>query len=78
MIHTYKITGMTCNGCRSHVEKTLSDVEGVTKVVVNLEKAEAAITMDTYITLETFQKAMRNDGSHYGIHLPGATDSSEA
>jgi len=42
MIHTYKIHGMTCNGCRSHVEQTLSEIEGVSKVSVNLEKAEAA------------------------------------
>ena len=32
---------MTCNGCRGHVEQTLSEVEGVTNASVNLEKAEA-------------------------------------
>ena len=31
---------MTCNGCRSHVEETLSKVEGVSKATVDLEKAE--------------------------------------
>lgn len=41
MNHTYYIHGMTCNGCRSHVEETLLKVEGVSIVDVHLEKAEA-------------------------------------
>ena len=45
MKHTYHIHGMTCNGCRSHVEETLSKVEGVSKATVDLEKAEATIEM---------------------------------
>ena len=62
---------MTCNGCRNHVEKTLSKVEGVTNVSVNLEKAEATIEMESHISIETFQKAMRNDGGSYSIHKLG-------
>jgi len=49
MKHTYHIHGMTCNGCRSHVEETLSKIQGVNKVSVNLEKAEATIEMDSPI-----------------------------
>ncbi|NJX17559.1 heavy-metal-associated domain-containing protein, partial [Tamlana crocina] len=37
----YEVTGMTCSGCRSHVEETLKKVEGVQSVSVDLEKAEA-------------------------------------
>ena len=59
MKHTYHIHGMTCNGCRSHVEETLSKVEGVSMVLVNLEKAEVTIEMKSHITLETFQKALK-------------------
>ena len=29
MIHTYKITGMSCDGCRTKVEKTLNAVDEV-------------------------------------------------
>jgi Cu2+-exporting ATPase len=71
MTNTYNITGMTCNGCRSHVEKTLNTVEGVSNAAVDLEKAEATIAMDTHIALETFQKALKDDGGRYEIHLPG-------
>ena len=68
MKHTYHIHGMTCNGCRSHVEETLSKVEGVSNVVVNLEKAEAVIEMESHIPLETFQKALKMDGGRYSFH----------
>ncbi len=72
MKHTYHIHGMTCNGCRSHVEETLSKIQGVNKVSVNLEKAEATIEMDSHIPLEKFQAALKNDGGSYSIHKPGA------
>ena len=71
MNHTYHIHGMTCNGCRRHVEETLSKVEGVSKATVNLEKAEATIEMASHIPIETFQVALKKDGDTYTIHKLG-------
>ncbi len=71
MKHTYDIQGMTCNGCRSHVEKTLSGIAGVTSAKVDLGKAEATIEMERHIPVETFQKALAEDGGRYSIHAPG-------
>ena len=71
MKHTYHIHGMSCNGCRNHVEETLSKVEGVNAVEVNLEKAEAVIEMEEHIPIEKFQEAMEKDGGGYSIHMPG-------
>lgn len=71
MKHTYHIHGMTCNGCRNHVEETLSKVKGVSKATVDLGKTEATIEMESHIPLETFQEALKNDGEQYSIHLPG-------
>jgi len=68
MKHTYYIQGMTCNGCRSHVEKTLSEVEGVSNARVNLEQEEAIIEMESHIPIETFQKVLQEDGDNYSIH----------
>ncbi|WP_213521992.1 heavy metal translocating P-type ATPase [Nonlabens sp.] len=68
MKHTYHIHGMTCNGCRSHVEKTLSEVDGVSNASVNLEKEEAIIEMESHIPIATFQEALKNDGGSYSIH----------
>ncbi|MEZ5008285.1 MAG: heavy metal translocating P-type ATPase [Chitinophagales bacterium] len=78
MKHTYIIKGMTCNGCRSHVEETLSKVEGVSSAQVDLEKKEAIIEMDNHIHLETFKKALQEDGGRYSIFLPGEEDKAEA
>ena len=68
---TYPIQGMTCNGCRAHVEKTLQQVDGVVDVTVDLEKAEAVIDMESIIPFETFQDALKNDGDTYTIHKAG-------
>ncbi|TYB79768.1 heavy metal translocating P-type ATPase [Bizionia myxarmorum] len=75
MKHTYHIHGMTCNGCRSHVEEILSKVKYVLKASVDLEKEEATIEMESHIPIEKFQNALKNDGGRYSIHknpLPGS------
>nr|WP_298922818.1 heavy metal translocating P-type ATPase [uncultured Allomuricauda sp.] len=71
MKHTYHIHGMTCNGCKTHVDKTLSNVEGVTNVSVDLEKAEAVIEMESHIPIEKFQEALKQDGGSYSIQTLG-------
>ena len=71
MEHTYHIHGMTCNGCRSHVEELLSKIEGVSRVSVNIEMAEATIKMESHIPIEMFQDALKNDESNYSIHKSG-------
>ena len=71
MKHTYHIHGMTCMGCRSHVETTLSGVKGVSAVSVDLEQEKAVIEMDDHLPLEAFQEALKGIGGHYSIHLPG-------
>src|SRR5690554_6831354 len=71
MKHTYNIQGMTCNGCRSHVEKTLSEVEGVVNAEVLLEEKKAIIEMENHIPIEKFQEALKNEGGRYSIHNEG-------
>src|SRR5690554_6888982 len=68
---TYKVFGMTCNGCRSHVEELLNSVEGVSKATVNLEKEEAVVEMDDKTSLQTLQKALADDGGSYTISKLG-------
>ncbi|WP_274476166.1 heavy metal translocating P-type ATPase [Mangrovimonas aestuarii] len=71
MQHTYHIHGMSCNGCRNHVQQTLSKVKDVTEVTVDLKKEEAIIDMAKHIPLETFQEALEADGGRYSIHNQG-------
>jgi Cu2+-exporting ATPase len=77
MKHTYHIQGMTCNGCRGHVEQTLSKVSGVSEASVDLEQAEATIEMTSHIPLETFQNALKQDGGRYSIHKLGSSPQHE-
>ncbi len=72
MKHTYQISGMTCNGCKSHVEKTLNEVEGISDVSVDLANKEAVVQMESHIPIETLKEALQNDGGRYDIHLPGS------
>lgn len=69
MKHTYHIEGMSCKGCRDHVQEALNEVAGVNKATVDLEKAEAVIEMNSHVRLEKLQEALK--GSHYTIGLPG-------
>ena len=36
MKHTYKVSGMSCDTCRTKVEKTLNEIDGITKATVSL------------------------------------------
>ena len=58
MKHTYKITGMTCNGCVASVADKLSKIEGVQKIDVSLERAEAEIEMASHIPLNTLKSVL--------------------
>src|SRR5690554_2624613 len=67
MQHTYKVYGMTCNGCKNHVEQVLNDIDGVSKASVNLEKEEAVVDMESHIPIEDFQKVFEDEGGSYTI-----------
>ncbi len=58
MTHTYNLKGMSCGGCKSSVEKYLNQVENVTNVVADVQKAEVEVTMNIHIDTETLQKSL--------------------
>ncbi|WP_209402199.1 heavy metal translocating P-type ATPase [Pseudozobellia sp. WGM2] len=78
MQYTYHIHGMTCNGCRSHVEHTLAQIKGVSSVEVNLEKAEAVLEMENKVALKKLQEALKKDGGRYSIHTEKTNRQPEA
>jgi copper chaperone len=43
MITTLRVTGMTCNGCKKHVDAALRGIEGVSAVEVDLAQGQAKI-----------------------------------
>ncbi len=64
MKHTYKITGMTCTGCKTNVESALNNLKEITKVTANLEKEEVVLEMTSHVSLEKLQETMLKAGLH--------------
>lgn len=73
MIHTYTVTGMSCDGCRSKVEKTLNAIDGI-QTIVTLDPPMATITMDKHIPTAQLQDALTAAGK-YTIEMNNGVDS---
>ncbi|MEM9363981.1 MAG: MauE/DoxX family redox-associated membrane protein [Bacteroidota bacterium] len=58
MQQTYSVTGMTCQGCVASVKEKLSQVDGVSDVVVNLEDGVANLETSKSISLAHLQSAL--------------------
>ena len=71
MKHTYKITGMTCNGCKTNVESALTGLKEVQKVSANLKDQKVEIEMISHISLEKLQDTLLKASLHYTIEIPG-------
>lgn len=75
MTHHYIISGMSCNGCRTKVEKTLNEVEGV-QAEVTLNPPTATITMEKHVPTEKFQEVLSAAGN-YTIEMDSPKTHSE-
>jgi len=75
MTHTYIISGMTCNGCRTKVEKALNAVDGI-KANVTLDPPLASITMEKHIATGQLQEALTAVGK-YTIEMTDTAHSQE-
>lgn len=65
--HIYHVSGMTCNGCRTNVEKKLNEIPGV-QAQVKLETGEAEIQHNSEINLSLLQQKVAELGGHYELH----------
>ena len=72
---TYKISGMTCEGCVSSVEERLSKLPKVNSVKVDLEKAEAVISSEAPIEISSMSEVL---APKYGISEPNIFQSVES
>lgn len=66
---------MSCNGCRTKVEKTLNEVEGV-QAEVTLNPPSATITMEKHVPTEKFQEVLSAAGK-YTIEMDSPKNHSE-
>jgi len=76
MTHQYIISGMSCNGCRTKVEKTLNEVEGV-QAEVTLNPPTATITTEKHVPTEKFQEVLSAAGN-YTIEMDSPKNHGEA
>src|SRR5699024_4979262 len=67
----FAVHGMTCQGCKSHVESILKNTRGVKEVTVDLEKGEAQVASDKPLSLKKLQKAFEEDSGSYQITNKG-------
>jgi Cu+-exporting ATPase len=74
MEHTYTIGGMSCNGCRTHVENELNKVEGLS-AKVTLDPPQATIHMEKHVPTEVLKEAVARAGK-YTIDVPPAANGS--
>ncbi len=58
MKYRYNITGLTCNNCKTSVEKILNTQPGVKEVLVNLKESEVSIEMSQHISAKELQKSL--------------------
>ena len=58
-----KISGMTCGGCVSSVNRVISALDGVVKAEVSLEKQDAVVDYDAAkLNLEQIKQAVTEAG----------------
>lgn len=59
---TITISGMSCGHCTAAVTKALEAIDGVSAVVVDLQKKEASYTESKPVNLETIRAAITKIG----------------
>lgn len=68
MVHTYKVSGMTCSGCEATVKSNLLKLPDVESVEVSKDTGIATIDMSKHLSLEELQNAI-GANSHYRISV---------
>ena len=58
----FKVTGMTCSACQSHVERAAASVDGVHNVVVNLLSNSMTLEADSMERAAEVSQAVKKAG----------------
>ena len=58
MKQTYSVSGMTCNGCKNSVEKSLLKFDEIVEATVNLEKKEVKVLLNDEISVQNLQSGL--------------------
>ena len=63
----YKVEGMTCASCSSHVDKAVRKVKGVKDVSVNLLTNSMVVSYEAPATSAIIEKAVSDSGYHASL-----------
>lgn len=58
MKQTYSVSGMTCNGCKNSVEKSLLKFNEIVEAKVNLEKKEVEVWLNALVSVQNLQTGL--------------------
>lgn len=59
---TFKVIGMSCSHCQRTVEQALEGVPGVRKATVDLDRAEATVSLGTSVDRGRLREAVQEAG----------------
>lgn len=59
---TFKVTGMSCGHCQQAVTRALEGVPGVRRATVDLDRAEATVSLDTSVDPARLRAAVEEAG----------------
>lgn len=65
MKHTYQVTGLSCNGCKAHVEKALGELSAITNAEVDLKEGKVELEMSEHVDLDKLKETLSD--SQYDI-----------
>lgn len=77
MTHTYKISGMTCEGCVAKISYLLKHIPEVQDVNINLEKGEANIIMSSHVSTAQLQNALKESPKYQLSELHSTSQAGE-
>ena len=64
MNHTYNIEGMTCEGCKAKVRRTLEGFSEIDNVDIDLATGKAQVTMNKHVSTAVLQQALSDKGNY--------------
>lgn len=67
MKHTYKITGITCDGCVASVKEKLQTNTSIADVAIDKASGITEITMQEHVSLQDLQQSLGGNESKYQI-----------
>ena len=73
MTHHYIVHGMTCNGCKSSVEKALYSIPEVSNVKIELDSGIVEVESTKEVPFQVLEKTINEAGS-YSISIPGNSE----